>query len=259
MALAMERAEAGNHRVTTAADGATQAFIDEDGKEPTLYEGERSAPPPSPPNPPPTGTAHPTINRMQTHRPSTPSSRPADTRAIPPPRYPSGPDEEAALTRFQNYLAGAAAQNDDLLNSYPDLLLPLFALPQLPRPWTHPALTLILQPPPPRDEAPPSLDVKADLNTTLGSISAGLESSPWVRSVRAELAELLETRLLLARPPALLILHRAYVGRARKGLAIPHTKPSLTPAPSLPGTRRGRRCWRTLRSRPVRSRTSWWT
>lgn len=52
--------------------------------------------------------------------------------------------------------------------------------------------------------------MKADLSATLGSISAGLESSPWVSSVRAELAELLESRLLLARPPALLILHRAY-------------------------------------------------
>ena len=164
MALAMERAEAASPSKRPAGgDGTAHAFIDEDGKEPTLY--------------------------------------------------PSGPDEEAALQRFQNYLAGAAAQNDDLLNSYPELL-PLFALPQLPRPWTHPALTLILQPPPPSDGVGYSTDivtdVKADLNATLGSISAGLESSPWVSNVRAELAELLESRLLLARPPALLILHRAY-------------------------------------------------
>ena len=162
MALAMERAEAASPSKRPAGgDGTAHAFIDEDGKEPTLY--------------------------------------------------PSGPDEEAALQRFQNYLAGAAAQNDDLLNSYPELL-PLFALPQLPRPWTHPALTLILQPPPPSDGLSTDVetDVRADLNTTLGSISADLELSPWVSSVRAELAELLESRLLLARPPALLILHRAY-------------------------------------------------
>ena len=41
--------------------------------------------------------------------------------------------------------------------------------------------------------------------------TAGRSNNQWVLSLRADLEELLSLRLLLVRPPALLVLHRAYV------------------------------------------------
>jgi len=89
--------------------------------------------------------------------------------------FPATRAEEDALIRFRARLADA----DDALSADPELL-PLFALPQLARPWAHP------------------------------QISPLLAKSAWSKDLRADLSRLLCTRLLLARPPALLVLHRAY-------------------------------------------------
>ena len=91
------------------------------------------------------------------------------------PSYPYGAGEENALYRFRSHLEAASDLSGD------PALLPLFALPQVAKPWLHPHLSTLLA-----------------------------SGSSWVSDLRSSLAHHLSSYLLLARPPALLVLHTAW-------------------------------------------------
>jgi len=123
--------------------------------------------------------------------------------------FPADAAESRALEHFRSFLASS----DSAATGDPELL-PLLALPQLPRPWQHPSLAAVLRPPDDDDNTAYGIE---NVATNVSAAKAPKDSAdlahadgPWVVSLRRELATLLETRLLLARPPRLLALHRAY-------------------------------------------------
>ena len=167
-----------------------------------------------------------------------------------PDLYPATLEERRALERFQRHLDDAATSSDAVALSSDRLLAPLFALPQHPRPWVHPGLAELLAldsllekgyaKEATRDNADGEIDggsseenkVSDDLlwsrmgshwdavdqQATHAYAAAAVAppagdcgSNRWVQRLRADLEELLSLRLLLVRPPALLVLHRTYV------------------------------------------------
>ena len=130
-----------------------------------------------------------------------------------------------------------AAEDTTLVQSSPELL-PFFALPQLPRPWIHPSLAPLLKaesvpslPLAQKSDMPP-LDLTAlttatsapgvgvGVNRTAKSMSwhelGRRDSSGWVSKIRDALKKVLESRILLARPPT---------PRGVGGTAVPRVNP----------------------------------
>ena len=136
--------------------------------------------------------------------------------------FPADAAESRALEHFRTFLSSS----DSAATGDPELL-PLLALPQLPRPWQHPSLAAVLKPPGNANDAYDDENVAGNTSSAARApeaetsmLSRGPKASAnfsavhadglWVVSLRRELVTLLETRLLLARPPRLLALHRAY-------------------------------------------------